>query len=186
MNSTDVDAVPKKILTPSPTFRLYQRLWQVTGILFALFGCVFVGFWFIMATMLDDLSGTVVFIATGVINLLLFLYLSFSAIARQLEIGFDNQRIYYRHFRTWRSIAFSDIEAIRSARVPFFEFGSYLYSSKLSRLYWLPDNGIRRRGRALFIPTNIISHHALSQLIQGTKECCGQSSEPAKSRTSGP
>ena len=84
------------------------------------------------------------------------------------QLGISNDRLWYRHFFFgWNSIRWQDIEEIRAAKTVFVTQGTVVFSPQLPWYYRFFGRSYgRRKGRALFIPNQLVTHQEFLALLR--------------------
>lgn len=84
------------------------------------------------------------------------------------QIFVSSDRLLYRHFfYGWNSIQWQDIEEIRAAKTVFVTQGTVVFSPHLPWYYRFFGRSYgRRKGKALFIPNQLITHQEFLALLR--------------------
>ena len=84
------------------------------------------------------------------------------------QIKISTDRLWYRHFfYGWNSIQWQDIEEIRAAKTVFVTQGTVVFSPHLPWYYRFFGRSYgRRKGKALFIPNQLITHQEFLTLLR--------------------
>lgn len=84
------------------------------------------------------------------------------------QIGISTDRLWYRHFfNGWNSIQWQDVEEIRAAKTVFVTQGTVVFSTHLPWYYRFFGRSYgRRKGKALFIPNQLITHQEFLALLR--------------------
>lgn len=87
------------------------------------------------------------------------------------QIGISPDRLWYRHFfLDWNSIRWQEVQEIRAAKTVFVTQGTVVFSAQLPWYYRFFGRSYgRRKGKALFIPNQLITHQEFLALLRQYK-----------------
>jgi len=109
----------------------------------------------------------------GLLAILLFgsfstIFIAIVVLHMYPQIGISTDCLWYRHFFFgWNSLRWQDIEEIRAAKTVFVTQGTVVFSTHLPWYYRFFGRSYgRRKGKALFIPNQLITHQEFLALLR--------------------
>lgn len=171
-NNYNNEAMPIKVFNGGISFYIPKIGLALFALFFGMVGMFMLPFGTYRTLTSGDLNREMV----GLLVILLFgsfstVFIAIVTLHMYPQIGISPDGLWYRHFFWgWNSIRWQEVQEIRAAKTVFVTQGTVVFSAQLPWYYRFFGRSYgRRKGKALFIPNQLLTHQEFLALLRQYK-----------------